>query len=292
MTRILCATDFSESSIKAAQYAYQLARKNNAELILFHVYDIPTLPEYDEQPTFENIEEKIVHEKKRKLQNLYHIFISKVEQDVVFEVKENTSPVKAILSIIKEKEADLVVMGQKGESDLKDIIVGNTTKEIIERAPCPVLVIPKDADYKPITRMAYASDLEKEDIPALKRLIQLTDVFHPEIIVIHAFPNKNEKAENRWKQHQNNLKEKVNYEKLQFERMFTEEIAEEINHFVETHDIDILAMLEREKDQPLINRLFHIDLVKQIGFNYSVPVISFNRKYVTAPEKEVLLETH
>ena len=58
----------------------------------------------------------------------------------------------------------MIVTGMKGENKFKDFIMGNTTRQLLEKAPCPVLAIPEDVVFGEIKTVVYATDYEKEDI--------------------------------------------------------------------------------------------------------------------------------
>jgi nucleotide-binding universal stress UspA family protein len=55
------------------------------------------------------------------------------------------SPVQALLGLVEERGADLVVVGSSGESRVKGLLLGSTAFGVIQRSPVPVLVVPPPA---------------------------------------------------------------------------------------------------------------------------------------------------
>ena len=55
-------------------------------------------------------------------------------------------PYESILTVAENDEVDLIVMGNRGFSQIKRFFLGSVAQKVIAEAPCPVLVIHTDAD--------------------------------------------------------------------------------------------------------------------------------------------------
>ena len=70
------------------------------------------------------------------------------------------------------KSADLIVMGTTGLQDFLSKIIGSTSLEVANKAHCPVLLVPRDARWKRIDKIMYASNY---DSTTPKMVREITD---------------------------------------------------------------------------------------------------------------------
>jgi nucleotide-binding universal stress UspA family protein len=89
--------------------------------------------------------------------------------------------------ILKEKVEnnvyDMVML--QGNTELSFWLQDSVIMDVVRNVHCPVWIIPPDARFKPLKKIIYATDYNEEDITTLKRLIDLTKPFDPEIMALH-----------------------------------------------------------------------------------------------------------
>ncbi|MDY0300002.1 MAG: universal stress protein [Trichlorobacter sp.] len=138
---ILLATDFSESSIKAAQYALSMARCFNARLLVLHVINEPVDLRgfYVPHITFEKLEKEIETSAAKMMEKFC------AEQFGDFEAVETALvtgiPFEEILFMTDERSADLIVIGTHGRTGLDHLIFGSTAERVVRSASCPVMTV-------------------------------------------------------------------------------------------------------------------------------------------------------
>jgi len=142
--KILVPIDGSEHSIKAAKYATRIAKVDNAELFFIHVitpgipygYATPaasTVHQYDEE-----IKDKINSWFDEVRNIAKNEGIRDVKTDIFVDVK---SVIESILDHATSKEIDLIVVGTKGRTGLKRLLMGSIANGIVQHAQCPVLLV-------------------------------------------------------------------------------------------------------------------------------------------------------
>lgn len=141
ITKILYATDFSESSLPAAEYALLLARLTGAELHVLHV-----LGEFaDRRKTLIQPEAMALLEREVEIQSLKAMedfckehFAEAVPytNDVVMGI-----PFQEIIRHSQEVNADLIVVGTHGRTGLEHVMVGSTAERLVRRSTIPVLTV-------------------------------------------------------------------------------------------------------------------------------------------------------
>jgi nucleotide-binding universal stress UspA family protein len=152
---ILNATDFSEVSDEAYQAACGLARQHQARLIVMHVAEKPVIS------YIEKASELTPEEFQRKL---WETLRSPREQEAGLSVEhriEEGDPVKEIVRVAQEVQADLIVMGASGRTGLFRWLTTSVTDEIVRNSPCSVLLVKPAPVHEPVADPAQGG-VERE----------------------------------------------------------------------------------------------------------------------------------
>lgn len=281
MKTILYATDYSDNSISALHFAYGLSKELNHKMVVLHVYEVPLVLESTTSTTYVSNEVKAFVREKEKLalfckKNLRN---NPEKINITINIAEHSPIWKGILEKAEEIEADLIVVGTKGDSTVRKYLLGSTTTKLMEKANCPIMAIPNNTQYRAIDTILYASDFEGSDIFIINDLVAFAKPLDAEIQVVH-ITNKDEKTSNEemdW--FKNMVHHKVRYEKLHFETRFGVDVFETLQKYANEINPDIVAILEREGNS-LIKNLWHRDLVKRMNSETNYPLLSFNKKNV------------
>ncbi|MGO4887701.1 universal stress protein [Anaerobacillus sp. MEB173] len=137
-SRILVAYDGSELSKKALEMTKKLA--NQDEKIEIHVVSVVT--PINAGAEFGIPYEHIRIEQQKKVQELLDDV--KVSLEDLPNKKEivmlKGRPAEMIVDYAKNRNTDLLVIGSRGLSTFKEIILGSVSHNVVQHAPCPVLV--------------------------------------------------------------------------------------------------------------------------------------------------------
>ena len=277
MKTILYATDYSENSVSALRLAYSLAKKFSAKLIVMHIFDMPLTLASTVTVSYLKKEKKRYVENRDKLKKFFDHHLDAVEMyiDLNFVAYESTSVSSCILEKAIEFNADLICVGAKGASVLKELLLGSTAKTLLKKSPCALLVVPTGGEKKEINKMIYATDFEQADIFAIKKLAKIAHQFDAQIRVVHITTRNEYDGEGQMEWFKETLKQKVDYAKMEFDLVFSEKVFEDLLWYLENAKADLLAMLER-KESTFYNKYFQSDMVKKMVENSTVPLLSFN----------------
>ncbi len=135
--RILVATDGSDNAQRATRHALDLARQYGAEL--HAVYVIETRTGYDNAIVDPEIVRQNLREEGEEALTTVGTE-GELDVSVVTAVREGV-PHEELLSYIEDQGIDLVVMGAKGRSAFKTILLGSTTEALLRADQVPVLVV-------------------------------------------------------------------------------------------------------------------------------------------------------
>jgi nucleotide-binding universal stress UspA family protein len=142
---ILVPLDGSEYSIKAVEYAGIIAKGFNSKLIALYI--LPSSIRYNLSLTKENSEinfpfNQIIQASYIEAQNWLKDIVKKIEIEIITEViiaKE--SIVSEIIEFAELRSIDLIVMGTRGRTGFKKLLLGSVASGVVTYAHCPVLVI-------------------------------------------------------------------------------------------------------------------------------------------------------
>ena len=139
--KILFATDFSESSEHAFQYALSLARQFHSRLIIMHVINEPVDLRgfYVPHVSFENLEKEI----EQGAQKMMAKFCAGQAAD--FEGLETVIvagiPYEEILKLADTDQVSCIVLGTQGRSGIDHLLFGSTAERVLRKALCPVVTV-------------------------------------------------------------------------------------------------------------------------------------------------------
>jgi len=188
--QILVATDFSDASQKAFDYAIAIARHYGSELSVVHslpseprspvpIYPLP--PELDRDRLEAEEAMKALGERART-HNLNARLLLK--QGSVWEV---------LAAVTQQHNVDLLVLGTSGRSGLKKLALGSVAEEALRMASCPVLTIGPNvqaADSAAIEfrRILFATDFGPTAAKAFPYALSLAEEYRAKLVLLHMVP--------------------------------------------------------------------------------------------------------
>jgi universal stress protein A len=141
--KILAPTDLSDLSKVGIGYALEMGWDDNAKVIVYHVIDFG-MDSHNRLASYGSNRD-LLEEGRRTLHNfLAENFADLVEVD---QVVEFGAPYKNIVEKAKSEGVDMIVMSTHGRTGIDHFILGSVAEEVVARAPCPVLVVPRHEEW-------------------------------------------------------------------------------------------------------------------------------------------------
>ena len=203
--KILIPVDFSNYSMKACEFAFNLAKTENAEVILLHVYFTPiyasSLP-YGDVFNYQIGDEESVKTIIQKVHSDLNALSEKIKEKVTSGDFPNIKyscilregiPEEEILRYAKEQRPMVIIMGTRGKNQ-KDIdLIGSVTAEVIDRSRTAVLAIPENTPFKQfseVKRIAFITNFDQRDLIAFEAFFNTWKSFHFSVSLIHLTDSK------------------------------------------------------------------------------------------------------
>lgn len=137
--KILVAVEGSPPSLKAAEYALELASLTGSAVIMLHVI---LLPQYIDEQTKSRLRQELTARGEKVLDQTSNM---KRRGDVIFIrriLETNTSVALTICNFSEREGADLIILGDRTEaSPVARLMLGSVATGVANNASCPVLVV-------------------------------------------------------------------------------------------------------------------------------------------------------
>lgn len=140
--KLLFATDFSEASDAALQYAILMAKAFGASLHVLHVLEdlaahawttevyvaaLPGVHEEMERQARERLDQLLTPEQQRECSAVL--------------VLRSGSPFVEVVRYARDEEMDLIVLGTHGRGAIAHMLLGSVAERVVRKAHCPVVTV-------------------------------------------------------------------------------------------------------------------------------------------------------
>ena len=147
--KILVGIDGSDKSVEAADYSLLIAKNTNAQLIILNVLE--TEPWYYGKNAYEWASpdelNKVYEKEKGKIQKILDNIQEKAKtvgiesKTKILMIPRTEDTVKPILKYAEDEEIDLIVVGTRGRTGIKKMLLGSVASGVVTYAHCPVIVV-------------------------------------------------------------------------------------------------------------------------------------------------------
>lgn len=280
MKNILVPTDFSDNALKAALYAAEIAKKNGATIFFLHSAPLGG-EELDEPLPLHDKYKKLVLE---EIQGEMEKF-SKSVTAVYPSIKTSTTiidgaVVNSIIEFTQVNKIELIVMGTKGASGIKEVLVGTVATDTISRAQVPVLVVPGDYEIEEPDGILFATHHFEKNKKLLSVIIELARMFSAMVHVVvfidlgSAYSGELTEDNKRLTEYLDFLAK--NYPDIKFRGEVIDgkdfENAIELYHL--QHKTDMAAMIMYPKG--FWEKVFHKSVTRRMAFHSTIPVLAIH----------------
>lgn len=137
-SKVLVAVDGSEYSMNAAEYAISITKEAGSQLIALHVItsDVSTIAS-----TFSPQMEEIKKNTQEFFDKIRRKCAANWDIPLRTELIASSSVVGGIIDFAEKENIDLIVVGTRGRSGLKRLLLGSVASGIVNYAHCPVMIV-------------------------------------------------------------------------------------------------------------------------------------------------------
>ncbi len=158
MNTLLVPTDFSSIADNALNYAIEMSKKYQFDILLYNVVQLST-PDFSHLANVEDFSH-IVVEIQKKMEEKTSILQAQ-HPDVAFACAVDTG---LLIESINDKSDAInpvaILMGITGSGTGIDKLIGSNAILAMKHIKHPVIIVPKDATFNPIHQICFACDLK------------------------------------------------------------------------------------------------------------------------------------
>ncbi len=277
MKTILVPTDFSTNADNALKFAIGLAEKENAEIIILNAWEI-SYPITEIPVGTDTIAEKMSEAEINAIKQLNRLCagINAAANVKLVKMSKRGSVVDTVFDTVNEEAVDLVIMGTKGASGLKEIFIGSNTARVIQKVSCPIIAVPEAAVFKGLQKITYATNYQTGDIRALKKVAEIAGLFKAAITLLHVTDKDYSSGEAQLllESFTAKVRKKIQFGEVSFRLMFGSDIEGKLDEYTRENQADLLVMSTVHPN--LFDRLFGNNLVKTMSYHIQIPLMVFH----------------
>ncbi len=273
MEYILVPTDFSKNAFNALEYAIDVAKLLETKIMVLHTYEVPVAS----ASSLKNLSYKLKELAEEEIVRLNNTLVEKGLNNIVpIEFDNlNTDLVSGIMDMIEVNDIGLVIMGTSGASGLKEIFLGSNTSQVLKNISCPVIAVPKNASFKKIENIIFATDFDMGcNNKSLPLVLEITRRLKAKLTMVNIqtvgtnFAKTRDNADKFFEECKDSLKD-INYD---YHYIIEEDIPEGINKAYQNNNADLLVMIK--KSHSLIDYLFNKSMTNEIVTEAKLPLLT------------------
>ena len=262
MTHVLLPTDFSNTALNAAKFAFDLFGTQGNKFTLVHTY---LKPVFDNAllPGLGKIPEREALNGLRRFERNCRHYAGKV---VLAKKTSNRRLTDVLNEIHRSKGADLIVIGTQGEGNYGR--VGTNTTAVVTGATAPVISVPSEWRPVPVQRIMFAYDGETLDRSTLTPMIELARNKNAEIVLAHVrylMPGAKDRAA------KDRMEDLFSDVKHSFVTVQGSDMTRTIDELATSGKIQLVAVVHRQVG--FWKGLFHSSKAKKMALHATLPLM-------------------
>ncbi|MCB9224757.1 MAG: universal stress protein [Crocinitomicaceae bacterium] len=262
--KILIPTDYSTNARRATNFGLELAKKLQAEVLLFHSYHFPLTSSEDMVYVAQMKEGEVqkLEDERKVLENKFGGV--KIEVEV-----EYGSAVDLIQSISQREAIDLIIMGTKGETNGVDAVLGSVASNVINNVKSSVLVIPEETREFKIEEIVLATDFHQlKGDHFFGPLLYILDKTGAAVSIVNVKPNISfEDVPSKQEISIGNVFSDYKYSHHFLEG---ENIEEALFDYAHLNESDMIVILT--KHYTLWEKIWHKSMAKKLALHTTIPL--------------------
>jgi len=260
MNTIITPTDFSAVSLNAVYYAADMAADLNLSLLVLHATEPDVLSFSTGEYYSNDVEEHFLKLKKD--------LVDRTGNKVEIRFKQVPGVIEnELMKICERRHPFAVIMATRGANATMHFFMESITIHLSRHLKYPVMIVPKNIQYKQVQKIVIATDLKDVDKLPVDKIMTAVNAFKARLHVLHINTNGDEQI-NKHSPQVEAIKTKLQQADPAFHFLKSKNVQKGVLMFAENNNIDIIMTFPKK------HIFLHRSESKQVIFNSPVTVMT------------------
>ena len=200
----------------------------------------------------------------------------KSKAKITFKAIKSHKVADTVRRFAEATKINLIIMGSRGASSLKKVVLGGTTVSVIDVCDAPVLAIPGQAEFTNFKNVVYASDLKNVQ-KELDTIIPFARIFGSTIHMVHVVEAIDKNVDSK-REEAAALVQKADYAKISLEIVIDDNVPVAIDKYLKEKKGDVLTTFTHELN--LFEKIFARSVTRKLAYQGIIPLLTFKRRSV------------
>lgn len=274
MKQIIVAIDFSKCSLHALEYAINMANRIKSNILMVWV---------DNTKSDESVYPDVMVGSRKEITNSFDEIIAKYGPslkagEISYKIRKGKAHIE-IANQAKYSDAMMVVAGTHGVTGFEEFWIGSNAYRIVTYAPCPVITIRTDFEFKPdIKKIVLPIDDTLETRQKVPFATKISKYFESEIHVVSVYPTTIKSVRQKIDNYTAQVIKYLEEENVKFvaKSIDAENITNASINYAKTIDADIIVIMTEQ--EMTTSNLFLGAFAQQMVNHSPIPVLNIHAK--------------
>lgn len=267
---ILLPTDFSACSRNAIEYALAMFGDEGCDFTLINAVEVPI----DVVQGVSIAMPEIIDNAKNAMEQLFQETLPRLEgtsSKLDHRVEVGGGTVDMIDRVAGELDSGMVILGTKGASGVKEVLLGSVASSVLHTSRVPVLIVPENARFTKLNSIVFAADYkEMVNDSVLQPMLHIGTKYDAQVTLLHTEPEGvilgADEVEQEYALHK-----QLRDVKHRFEFVENDDPLLGIEAYVNNHQPDLVVMVSRH--DKIWERIFHSSVAGRFAMHTTTPLL-------------------
>lgn len=211
-------------------------------------------------------------------------YLEKHPQNIPYEIAVAETSRMDLVSKTVEQEGDVLLL-MSNYNTYSGMSTGTINyPNIIDKVPCPVLIVPDNLETFGLNNYLYATALHSEDLKAIKHLSETTaGADGKNLTIFHNMETLDFESKLKWIGFKSLIKESVSGFHLKFEHSHEKNVREGLKKYLANESLDVIVILKEKKG--FFEDLFSSSETHYVVTHFDKPVLVYHEENLNKHEK-------